>query len=70
MALVGLRASYHKLLGRIELLLPAKLRPVYNHPAGKELSVCRGFSWFSLGIACLFADLFVVKPVVKQPQDV
>lgn len=34
MALVGLRASYHRLLGKIEHLLPAKLRPIYNHPAG------------------------------------
>lgn len=34
MALVGLRASYHRVLGKIEHLLPAKLRPLYNHPAG------------------------------------
>ncbi|KAK1797842.1 hypothetical protein P4O66_008186 [Electrophorus voltai] len=36
MALVGLRASYHRVLQRIELLLPAKLRPIYNHPAGPK----------------------------------
>lgn len=36
MALAGLRASYHRVLGRIELILPAKLRPIYNHPAGPK----------------------------------
>ncbi|NWR76412.1 MPC2 protein, partial [Centropus bengalensis] len=30
----GLRASYHRLLDRIELLLPPRFRPFYNHPAG------------------------------------
>ncbi|KAJ8003900.1 hypothetical protein DPEC_G00153200 [Dallia pectoralis] len=34
MALVGVRASYHRILNNIELRLPAKLRPFYNHPAG------------------------------------
>ncbi|XP_029434955.1 mitochondrial pyruvate carrier 2 [Rhinatrema bivittatum] len=34
MASAGLRASYHRALDRIELMLPAKLRPIYNHPAG------------------------------------
>ncbi|KAG8589043.1 hypothetical protein GDO81_006223 [Engystomops pustulosus] len=34
MAAVGLRASYHRALDRIELMLPTKLRPFYNHPAG------------------------------------
>uniref|UniRef100_A0A4W5JKR3 Mitochondrial pyruvate carrier n=1 Tax=Hucho hucho TaxID=62062 RepID=A0A4W5JKR3_9TELE len=32
MALVGARASYHRILNQIELKLPAKLRPFYNHP--------------------------------------
>ncbi|KAI1885089.1 hypothetical protein AGOR_G00216600 [Albula goreensis] len=36
MASVGLRASYHRILDKIELMLPAKLRPVYNHPAGPK----------------------------------
>ncbi|KAI5107118.1 mitochondrial pyruvate carrier 2, partial [Silurus meridionalis] len=36
MALVGLRASYHRLLNKVEHFLPAKLRPVYNHPAGPK----------------------------------
>uniref|UniRef100_A0A671T2T8 Mitochondrial pyruvate carrier n=1 Tax=Sinocyclocheilus anshuiensis TaxID=1608454 RepID=A0A671T2T8_9TELE len=36
MAMVGLRASYHRILDRIEHMLPAKLRPVYNHPAGPK----------------------------------
>ena len=30
----GLRATYHRVLDRVELLLPEKLRPLYNHPAG------------------------------------
>lgn len=32
----ALRASYHRILDRIEHLLPAKLRPLYNHPAGPK----------------------------------
>ncbi|XP_055767580.1 mitochondrial pyruvate carrier 2-like [Salvelinus fontinalis] len=36
MALVGVRASYHRILNKIELKLPAKLRPFYNHPAGPK----------------------------------
>ncbi|XP_064879442.1 mitochondrial pyruvate carrier 2-like [Oncorhynchus nerka] len=36
MALVGVRASYHRILNQIELKLPAKLRPFYNHPAGPK----------------------------------
>ena len=30
----GLRATYHRVLDKVELLLPEKLRPLYNHPAG------------------------------------
>uniref|UniRef100_A0A3Q1ERU2 Mitochondrial pyruvate carrier n=1 Tax=Acanthochromis polyacanthus TaxID=80966 RepID=A0A3Q1ERU2_9TELE len=33
--MAALRASYHRILDRIEHILPAKLRPLYNHPAGK-----------------------------------
>ncbi|KAM9000584.1 mitochondrial pyruvate carrier 2 [Sarcophilus harrisii] len=32
----GLRASYHRLLDKVELMLPEKLRPLYNHPAGPK----------------------------------
>uniref|UniRef100_A0A8C2GWH3 Mitochondrial pyruvate carrier n=2 Tax=Cyprinus carpio TaxID=7962 RepID=A0A8C2GWH3_CYPCA len=39
MAMMGLRASYHRILDRIEHVLPSKLRPIYNHPAGS------GHSW-------------------------
>nr|XP_033796936.1 mitochondrial pyruvate carrier 2 [Geotrypetes seraphini]XP_033796938.1 mitochondrial pyruvate carrier 2 [Geotrypetes seraphini]XP_033796939.1 mitochondrial pyruvate carrier 2 [Geotrypetes seraphini]XP_033796940.1 mitochondrial pyruvate carrier 2 [Geotrypetes seraphini]XP_033796941.1 mitochondrial pyruvate carrier 2 [Geotrypetes seraphini] len=35
-ASTGLRASYHRALERIELMLPVKLRPIYNHPAGPK----------------------------------
>ncbi|KAM8820968.1 mitochondrial pyruvate carrier 2 [Eudromia elegans] len=35
-AVAGLRASYHRLLDRIELKLPPRLRPFYNHPAGPK----------------------------------
>lgn len=31
----GLRATYHRLLDKVEFFLPEKLRPLYNHPAGK-----------------------------------
>ncbi|XP_064240844.1 mitochondrial pyruvate carrier 2-like [Aotus nancymaae] len=30
----GLRATYHRLLDKVELMLPEKLRPLYNHSAG------------------------------------
>ncbi|XP_056610938.1 mitochondrial pyruvate carrier 2b [Triplophysa dalaica] len=36
MAMVGLRASYHRILDRIGHMLPAKLQPIYNHPAGPK----------------------------------
>lgn len=32
----GLRATYHRVLDKVELLLPEKLRPLYNHPAGPK----------------------------------
>ncbi|XP_040005176.1 mitochondrial pyruvate carrier 2b [Xiphias gladius] len=34
--MAALRASYHRILDRIEHMLPAKLRPFYNHPAGPK----------------------------------
>lgn len=34
--MAALRASYHRILNRIEHILPAKLRPLYNHPAGPK----------------------------------
>uniref|UniRef100_A0A3Q0SV68 Mitochondrial pyruvate carrier n=1 Tax=Amphilophus citrinellus TaxID=61819 RepID=A0A3Q0SV68_AMPCI len=34
--MAALRASYHRILDRIEHMLPAKLRPIYNHPAGPK----------------------------------
>uniref|UniRef100_A0A8C5M770 Mitochondrial pyruvate carrier n=1 Tax=Leptobrachium leishanense TaxID=445787 RepID=A0A8C5M770_9ANUR len=35
-AAVGLRASYHRMLNKIEFMLPPKIRPFYNHPAGPK----------------------------------
>ncbi|XP_058472618.1 mitochondrial pyruvate carrier 2b [Solea solea] len=32
--MAALRASYHRIMNRIEHILPAKMRPLYNHPAG------------------------------------
>uniref|UniRef100_A0A6I8NM19 Mitochondrial pyruvate carrier n=1 Tax=Ornithorhynchus anatinus TaxID=9258 RepID=A0A6I8NM19_ORNAN len=32
----GLRASYHRFLDKVELMLPEKMRPLYNHPAGPK----------------------------------
>lgn len=32
----GLRATYHRVLDKVELMLPEKLRPIYNHPAGSR----------------------------------
>ncbi|XP_029386250.1 mitochondrial pyruvate carrier 2b [Echeneis naucrates] len=34
--MAALRASYHRILDRIEHMLPSKLRPLYNHPAGPK----------------------------------
>lgn len=34
--MAALRVSYHRILDRIEHALPAKLRPLYNHPAGPK----------------------------------
>ncbi|PWA31491.1 hypothetical protein CCH79_00002633 [Gambusia affinis] len=34
--MAALRASYHRILDRIEHILPAKLKPLYNHPAGPK----------------------------------
>uniref|UniRef100_A0A8C5SRM1 Mitochondrial pyruvate carrier n=1 Tax=Laticauda laticaudata TaxID=8630 RepID=A0A8C5SRM1_LATLA len=35
-AVAGFRASYHRFLDKIELMLPPRLRPLYNHPAGPK----------------------------------
>uniref|UniRef100_A0A8B9GUC1 Mitochondrial pyruvate carrier n=1 Tax=Astyanax mexicanus TaxID=7994 RepID=A0A8B9GUC1_ASTMX len=32
----SLRAAYHRTLDRVELMLPPRLRPLYNHPAGPK----------------------------------
>lgn len=55
MALVGLRASYRRLLDKIELLLPAKLRPLYNHPAGNVRGV--RVHGFLVAFVCLLTSL-------------
>ncbi|XP_078088764.1 mitochondrial pyruvate carrier 2b [Mustelus asterias] len=34
MAVTGLRASYHRAMDKIGMMLPAKMRPFYDHPAG------------------------------------
>ncbi|XP_059198659.1 mitochondrial pyruvate carrier 2b [Centropristis striata] len=34
--MAALRASYHRILDKVEHMLPAKLRPLYNHPAGPK----------------------------------
>ncbi|XP_003961772.1 mitochondrial pyruvate carrier 2b [Takifugu rubripes] len=34
--MAALRVSYHRILDKIEHMLPAKLRPLYNHPAGPK----------------------------------
>lgn len=40
--MAALRASYHRILDRVEHMLPAKLRPLYNHPAGNvELMIAQ-----------------------------
>lgn len=55
--MAALRVSYHRILNRIEHALPAKLRPLYNHPAGPKTV----FFWapvFKWGlVAAGFADM-------------
>ncbi|XP_078415814.1 mitochondrial pyruvate carrier 2b [Cetorhinus maximus] len=34
MSVVGLRASYHRVLDKIGLMLPPRMKPFYEHPAG------------------------------------
>ncbi|KAK9537788.1 hypothetical protein VZT92_005369 [Zoarces viviparus] len=34
--MAALRVSYHRILDKIEHMLPSKLRPLYNHPAGPK----------------------------------
>ncbi|TNN04328.1 mitochondrial pyruvate carrier 2b [Takifugu flavidus] len=34
--MAALRVSYHRILDKVEHMLPAKLRPLYNHPAGPK----------------------------------
>ncbi|XP_067849022.1 mitochondrial pyruvate carrier 2b [Heptranchias perlo] len=34
MAVSGLRANYHRVMDKIGLMLPPKMRPFYDHPAG------------------------------------
>uniref|UniRef100_A0A3B5RCS7 Mitochondrial pyruvate carrier n=1 Tax=Xiphophorus maculatus TaxID=8083 RepID=A0A3B5RCS7_XIPMA len=52
--MAALRASYHRILDRIEHILPAKLRPLYNHPAGKKISF---FSLFQGLVMAGLADM-------------
>uniref|UniRef100_A0A674K7C9 Mitochondrial pyruvate carrier n=1 Tax=Terrapene triunguis TaxID=2587831 RepID=A0A674K7C9_9SAUR len=63
-AVAGLRASYHRLLDRIELKLPPRLRPLYNHPAGPKTV----FFWAPVmkwvSIRSHFADIVNVSAVV------
>uniref|UniRef100_A0A0E9SUL2 Uncharacterized protein n=1 Tax=Anguilla anguilla TaxID=7936 RepID=A0A0E9SUL2_ANGAN len=53
MASVGLRASYHRILDKVELMLPPKFRPMYNHPAGPKTvffwAPVFKWAWFWLG---------------------
>ncbi|XP_032888930.1 mitochondrial pyruvate carrier 2 [Amblyraja radiata] len=34
MAVTGLRANYHRVMDKIGLMLPPRMRPFYDHPAG------------------------------------
>ena len=34
MGSLGVRVFYHRVLDRVERVLPARFRPFYNHPAG------------------------------------
>jgi len=58
-----MRASYHRILDKVEHMLPAKLRPLYNHPAGPKTV----FFWapmFKWGlVAAGFADM--TRPAEK-----
>ncbi|XP_060944546.1 mitochondrial pyruvate carrier 2b [Limanda limanda] len=55
--MAALRASYHRVLDRIEHILPGKLRPMYNHPAGPKTIFFWApvFKWGLVGAG--FADM-------------
>ncbi|CAL8301447.1 unnamed protein product [Gadus morhua 'NCC'] len=36
MGSLGVRVFYHRMLDRVEHVLPARFRPFYNHPAGPK----------------------------------
>lgn len=42
MAVTGLRANYHRVMDKIGLMLPPRMRPFYDHPAGR-LTLAVGF---------------------------
>lgn len=65
--MAALRASYHRILDKVEHMLPAKLRPFYNHPAGNLSSItfsvltsitgcqsAEALPWMHTGTAALF----------------
>lgn len=62
MALVGVRASYHRILNQIEFLLPGKLRPIYNHPAGPKTV----FFWAPV---CKWGLVFAGLADMTRPAD-
>lgn len=51
--MAALRVSYHRILDKIEHMLPAKLRPLYNHPAGNLNCITR----FLIGHECVSLQL-------------
>uniref|UniRef100_A0A2K5RZ03 Mitochondrial pyruvate carrier n=1 Tax=Cebus imitator TaxID=2715852 RepID=A0A2K5RZ03_CEBIM len=58
-----LQATYHRLLDKVELMLPEKLRPLYNDPAGPRTD----FFWAPImkwGLVCAgLADM--ARPAEK-----
>lgn len=63
--MAALRASYHRILDRIEHMLPAKLRPLYNHPAGKARSTgaCAGVCARVLVSMCAIDNVSCMKVI-------
>uniref|UniRef100_A0A673GFX7 Mitochondrial pyruvate carrier n=1 Tax=Sinocyclocheilus rhinocerous TaxID=307959 RepID=A0A673GFX7_9TELE len=56
---LAMLATYHRTLDRIELMLPPKLRPLYNHPAGKEITLLPQASYVQLSglVVAGFSDM-------------
>ncbi|ELW65631.1 Brain protein 44 [Tupaia chinensis] len=66
----SLRATYHRLMDRVELMLPEKLRPLYNHMAGPRTLFFLG-SNYEMGLVYFSPSKWrAVSPLMLSPLSV